>query len=193
MVQAKQVKSEKERIKNKRTQQALKLHREIFCSCGWNKQQKRKRRRRRSLEIAFSVVGRRLQFSSSKEEGTQLVWTYILLLRWYIYNGIGHNFCKLKTPSPVKFWHKIYNITKKKPDNIKGHNKLSTIARYWYCKKQCDQRGWMTWAFPIEVQCRGIPAQIWLKVSEAEKIRQKFRFWDIKCLFQDLTWDVPKS
>lgn len=123
-------------------------------------------------------MGRRLQFSSSKEDGTQLVWTYILLLKWYIYNGIGHNFCKLKTPSPVKFWHKIYNITKKKkPDNIKGHNKLSTIAMYWYCKKQCDQRGWMTWAFPIEVQCRGIPAQIWLKVSEAEKIRQKFRFW----------------
>lgn len=138
---------------------------------------------------AFSVVGRRLQFSSSKEEGTQLVWTYILLLRWYIYNGIGHNFCKLKTPSPVKFWHKIYNITKKNP----------TIPKVTINCPQLQGIDIARNSVTREVGWHGRSLSKFNVVEFQRKFdwryqRQK-RFaknLDFE-LFQDLTWDVPKS
>lgn len=138
---------------------------------------------------AFSSVGRRLQFSSSKEEGTQLVWTYILLLRWYIYNGIGHNFCKLKTPSPVKFWHKIYNITKKTP----------TIPKVTINCPQLQGIDIARNSVTREVGWHGRSLSKFNVVEFQRKFdwryqRQK-RFaknLDFE-LFQDLTWDVPKS
>ena len=35
-------------------------------------------------------------------------------------------------------------------------------SKYWELKEACQDRGWKTWLFPVEVGCRGFPARsVW--------------------------------
>ena len=33
------------------------------------------------------------------------------------------------------------------------------MAKYTELQEQCRSRGWSTWLFPVEIVCRGFPAQ----------------------------------